>query len=99
MALIRVALDRAECLKGLKAEENNDIIETLSKLPPVPETNLDEDGDKMPSAPTTSVISTTSGNTGNNDLCAACRNVPFPNRFCFLIILREANSATASSWK
>ena len=64
MALIRVALDRAECLKGLKAEENNDIIETLSKLPPVPETNLDEDVDKMPPAPTTSVISTTSVNTG-----------------------------------
>lgn len=63
-ALIRLALDRAESLKGLKREETNDIIKTLSQLPPVPETNLDVDVDK---ASTITITSTSSNNTGNKD--------------------------------
>ncbi|XP_029035260.1 calpain-7-like [Osmia bicornis bicornis] len=55
-ALVRLALDRAESLKGVKKQENVDIFETLSKLPPVPETSLDEDVDKIPSLPTTRPI-------------------------------------------
>lgn len=58
--LIRLAIDRAESLKGLKTGESSDIIETLSKLPPVPETNLDVDIDNAPSVTT----ATPSGNAG-----------------------------------
>lgn len=39
-ALVRGALDRAEALKGIQKGETDDIVSTLSKLPPVPETNL-----------------------------------------------------------
>ncbi|CAL7935433.1 unnamed protein product [Xylocopa violacea] len=60
--LIKQALDRAESLKGLKTVDNNDILKTLSKLPSVPETNLDEDADKVP--PTTRTTATSSSNTG-----------------------------------
>ncbi|XP_012140109.1 calpain-7 [Megachile rotundata] len=52
-ALVRLALDRAESLKGLKTDDNFDIIEKLSKLPPVPETNLDEDVDQIATSPIT----------------------------------------------
>ncbi|CAK9829118.1 Capn7 [Anthophora retusa] len=41
--IIRLALDRAESLKGLKTTDDNEII---SKLPIVPETSLDEDAEK-----------------------------------------------------
>lgn len=62
--LIKLALDRAESLKGLKSIDNNDILKTLSKLPSVPETSLDEDEEKIsPTIITTSAIN--SSNTGN----------------------------------
>ncbi|KAG6797685.1 calpain-7 [Apis mellifera caucasica] len=61
--LIKLALDRAESLKGLKSIDNNDILKTLSKLPSVPETSLDEDEEKIPpTIITTSAIN--SSNTG-----------------------------------
>lgn len=62
--LIKLALDRAESLKGLKSIDNNDILKTLSKLPSVPETSLDEDEEKIsPTIITTSAIN--SSNIGN----------------------------------
>lgn len=62
--LIKLALDRAESLKGLKSIDNNDILKTLSKLPSVPETSLDEDEEKIsPTIITTSAIN--SSNTGS----------------------------------
>lgn len=61
--LIKLALDRAESLKGLKSIDNNDILKTLSKLPSVPETSLDEDEEKISPIITTSAIN--SSNTGN----------------------------------
>ncbi|XP_076243961.1 calpain-7 isoform X2 [Calliopsis andreniformis] len=60
-ALIRLALDRAESLKGLKPKESHDIIETLSKLPSVPETNLDVDVDDAPPKTTTTTTSSSAG--------------------------------------
>lgn len=62
-ALIKLALDRAESLKGLKTVNSNDILKTLSKLPPVPETSLDEDIDKT-SCTTTTTTATSSNSTG-----------------------------------
>ncbi|OAD59639.1 Calpain-7 [Eufriesea mexicana] len=63
-ALIKLALDRAESLKGMKTLDNSDILETLSKLPPVPETSLDEDvGKILPTTTTTSVNSSNAGQT------------------------------------
>ncbi|KZC04878.1 PREDICTED: calpain-7-like [Dufourea novaeangliae] len=53
-ALVRLALDRAESLKDLKVESNNDILKKLSQLPPVPETNLDVDIETVSPASTTS---------------------------------------------
>ncbi|KAK9306776.1 hypothetical protein QLX08_002670 [Tetragonisca angustula] len=64
-ALIKLALDRAESLKGLRTIDTNDIFKTLSKLPPVPETNLDEDIDEI-SSTTTKVNITESSNTGKS---------------------------------
>ncbi|XP_033331848.2 calpain-7 [Megalopta genalis] len=60
-ALVRLALDRAESLKGVKIVDSNDILKSLSKLPPVPETSLDLDVNiTSPDAAT----STNSFNTG-----------------------------------
>ncbi|XP_031826247.1 calpain-7 [Nomia melanderi] len=61
-ALVRLALDRAESLKGLKLN-NNDILKTLSQLPPVPETNLDVDGDVEADVD----VATTSTNFSNTE--------------------------------
>ncbi|XP_029166810.1 calpain-7-like isoform X1 [Nylanderia fulva] len=38
--LVRVAVERAESLKGIKATEDNSIMKSLAKLPSVPETNF-----------------------------------------------------------
>ncbi|XP_043248289.1 calpain-7-like [Colletes gigas] len=59
--LVRLALDRAESLKGLKKEEINNIIETLSQLPPVPETDLDLGVDNVSSIATTAASSSNIG--------------------------------------
>ncbi|XP_054012473.1 calpain-7-like [Hylaeus anthracinus] len=59
-ALVRLALDRAETLKGFKKEDTN-IIKSLSQLPPVPETNLDMDMDKESFSTTTSTSTSNIG--------------------------------------
>lgn len=38
--LVRVAVERAESLKGIKAIEDNSVMKSLAKLPSVPETNF-----------------------------------------------------------
>lgn len=38
--LVRVAVERAESLKGIKATEDNSVMKSLAELPSVPETNL-----------------------------------------------------------
>ncbi|XP_076649374.1 calpain-7 isoform X2 [Halictus rubicundus] len=58
-ALIRLALDRAESLKGIKIDDNKDIFRTLSQLPAVPETSLDDDVN------TVLPVTTTSTNSNN----------------------------------
>lgn len=58
-SLVTLAVDRAESLKGLKPIDNQDILKSLSKLPPVPETNLDEAVDKPPTTSTTTATSST----------------------------------------
>lgn len=38
--LVRVAVERAESLKGIKTTEDNSVMKSLAKLPSVPETNF-----------------------------------------------------------
>lgn len=38
--LVRVAVERAESLKGIKSPIDDSVITSLAKLPPVPETNF-----------------------------------------------------------
>ncbi|KAG7189662.1 hypothetical protein KM043_017338 [Ampulex compressa] len=54
-SLVRLALDRAESLKGIKTVKDNDIATTLAQLPPVPETNLPDTETPLNSTPVSSV--------------------------------------------
>lgn len=38
--LVRVAVERAETLKGIKTTEDNGVMKSLAKLPSVPESNF-----------------------------------------------------------
>lgn len=38
--LVRVAVERAESLKGIKATKDNSVMKSLAELPSVPETNF-----------------------------------------------------------
>lgn len=40
--LVRVAVERAETLKGIKTTEDSGVMKSLAKLPSVPESNFPE---------------------------------------------------------
>lgn len=44
--LVRVAIERAEALKGIKVVEDDSVMKSLAKLPSVPETNFPDTDDK-----------------------------------------------------
>lgn len=44
--LVRVAIERAEALKGIKTVNDDSVMKSLAKLPSVPETNFPDTNDK-----------------------------------------------------
>lgn len=59
--LVRVAVERAETLKGIKTEDN-DVMKHLAKLPSVPETNFPDIEQSIQSEQPVTASSTAPGN-------------------------------------
>lgn len=60
--LVRVAVERAESLKGIKSIEDNSVIKSLAKLPSVPETNFPSTEQSIQPGQPINTPSTASGN-------------------------------------